>query len=45
MDRSADQLDRRDTTPASPSPGCVVFQRWVTLEDAELDLHRLARLN
>ena len=45
MDPSVDQAHQRDTTPASPSPGCVTFERWVTPEDAELDLLRDAGLN
>ena len=30
---------------SGPCPCCVVFERWVTPEDAEMDLLRLPRLN
>jgi len=45
MDPSVDQTHQRDTTPASPSPGRVTFERWVTHEDAGADFIGMARLN
>jgi hypothetical protein len=46
MDRSADRPDpARDNAPASPSPARVTLERWVTPEEADADLLRLAELN